>query len=91
MKHTPLRSCIVCRAQRAKPELVRIVRKSDGEIVVDETGKLDGRGAYVCRSEKCAADLVKKCALNRVYKTKVKPEIYDKVSEELKRLCDECK
>ena len=46
MKHTPLRSCIVCREQKAKSELVRIVRKPDGEIVIDETGKLDGRGGF---------------------------------------------
>lgn len=90
MKHTPLRSCIVCRVQKTKSELVRIVRRLDGEIVLDETGRQDGRGAYVCRDEKCAAELVKKRALNRVFKTQVSAEVYESLAQGLKNLCNEC-
>jgi predicted RNA-binding protein YlxR (DUF448 family) len=51
-KHVPLRTCIACREVKAKRELVRVVRTADG-IVVDERGKVAGRGAYLCKARKC--------------------------------------
>lgn len=56
-KHAPQRTCIACRALRPKRDLVRIVRLSaseeEGRVVVDETGKRNGRGAYLCRQQEC--------------------------------------
>jgi uncharacterized protein len=55
-KHIPIRSCVVCRMTSDKRALLRVVRqpeKSGGSVVADGTGKLSGRGAYVCASEKC--------------------------------------
>jgi predicted RNA-binding protein YlxR (DUF448 family) len=52
-RHIPLRTCIVCRQSKDKRELVRLVRTSEGELVVDETGKKNGRGAYLCRQRTC--------------------------------------
>ena len=52
-KHTPHRTCVVCRAVRPKRELVRIVRVPAGDVVVDVTGKSNGRGAYLCRQQTC--------------------------------------
>ena len=56
-KHVPQRTCVVCRTLRPKRELVRIVRLSspeaEGTVVVDETGKRSGRGAYLCRQRIC--------------------------------------
>ena len=52
-KHVPLRTCIVCRQERGKRELVRIVRTPDGRVQVDPTGKQAGRGAYLCRARAC--------------------------------------
>ncbi|GAB4528503.1 MAG: hypothetical protein Kow0063_04800 [Anaerolineae bacterium] len=49
----PQRTCIACRQVRPKRELIRIVRAPGGEILVDETGKANGRGAYLCRSRVC--------------------------------------
>ena len=49
MKHIPLRSCIVCRRQKDKSELLRIVRQPDGAVVIDATGKPAGRGATACK------------------------------------------
>ena len=60
MKHIPLRSCIVCRRQKDKSELLRIVRQPDGAVVIDATGKAAGRGAYVCKSGDCMQTAVKK-------------------------------
>ncbi len=55
MKHVPQRTCIACRSAGSKRELVRVVRHPDGSVVVDESGKANGRGAYLCRDPKCWA------------------------------------
>lgn len=52
-KHIPLRTCIACRQERSKRELVRVVRTPTAGVQVDLTGKLAGRGAYLCRSRAC--------------------------------------
>jgi predicted RNA-binding protein YlxR (DUF448 family) len=52
-KHVPQRTCIACREVKPKRELIRIVRTPDGTVIVDETGKASGRGAYLCRARAC--------------------------------------
>jgi predicted RNA-binding protein YlxR (DUF448 family) len=52
-KHVPQRTCIACRTVRPKRDLVRVVRTPEGAVLVDETGKLSGRGAYLCRQRDC--------------------------------------
>jgi uncharacterized protein len=52
-KHVPQRRCIVCGTQRAKPDLIRIVRAPGGDLVLDAGPKVSGRGAYVCRIREC--------------------------------------
>lgn len=53
VKHIPQRTCLACRKVRAKQELVRLVRVSDGSVVVDIGGKRTGRGAYLCPTPEC--------------------------------------
>ncbi len=52
-KHVPMRTCIVCRQSRGKRDLVRIVRTPAGTVQVDLSGKVAGRGAYLCRAQTC--------------------------------------
>jgi predicted RNA-binding protein YlxR (DUF448 family) len=52
-KHVPLRTCSACRQKRGKRELVRVVRTPNATVQVDPTGKLAGRGAYLCRMRSC--------------------------------------
>jgi|YNPBryantNP2012_1023418.scaffolds.fasta_scaffold00137_18 predicted RNA-binding protein YlxR (DUF448 family) len=52
-RHVPQRTCVACNTVRPKRELVRIVRVPEGGVFVDETGKLNGRGAYLCRQRVC--------------------------------------
>ncbi len=52
-KHTPQRTCVSCRTVKAKQELIRLVRVSDGSVAVDSGGSKAGRGAYLCRSPGC--------------------------------------
>ena len=56
---------MACRTERAKRDLVRVVRTPGGGVEVDPTGHLPGRGAYVCASEACAADALKRRSLER--------------------------
>ena len=51
--NVPMRMCVVCRKSRPKQELIRIVKCPDGQTVLDRTGKLNGRGTYVCPEDKC--------------------------------------
>jgi predicted RNA-binding protein YlxR (DUF448 family) len=49
----PQRTCVACRQVRSKRDLVRVVRAPDGKVYVDETGKANGRGVYLCRDRAC--------------------------------------
>ena len=53
LKHIPQRTCVACRQEKSKRELVRLVRVSDGRVEVDVSGKKAGRGAYLCRTREC--------------------------------------
>ena len=79
IKQIEMRRCVVCRQVRHKSELIRIVKTSSGEILLDESGKAFGRGAYVCKSATCAATLKKRHNLDKVFKTKLPNELYDKI------------
>ncbi len=80
----PTRMCLGCMTRRPKTELIRIVRTKDGKAIVDESGKADGRGAYVCPREACILKAEKKNWFTRNLKCEVYTEIYD----ELKNLAD---
>ena len=76
-----MRRCVVCRQCRHKSELIRVVKTAQGDISFDETGKTFGRGAYVCKSEICAATLRKRRNFDKIFKTKLPIEFYDKICE----------
>lgn len=80
-KKQPTRTCIACRAQNDKKNLLRIV-KNDNEIKLDISGKLNGRGAYICNSLECVEKCIKTKALNRTFQTNVSPEVYSKLKED---------
>ncbi|NOZ70462.1 MAG: YlxR family protein [Chloroflexi bacterium] len=71
-KHTPQRTCIICRRTFPKRELTRIVRTAEG-VRIDPTGKLAGRGAYVCSDRQCWLQLSQGNALARALKTQLTP------------------
>lgn len=73
-KHIPVRTCVACRSTDAKRALVRIVRLTEGQVVVDETGKRNGRGAYLCRRRACWQKALKTGALARALKTTLNAE-----------------
>ena len=66
-KKIPMRTCIACRTERPKKELLRIVRTKDGVFSLDKTGKVSGRGAYICNDKNCIDKLIKKKLLNYAF------------------------
>ena len=68
-----VRTCVVCRNSKDKRELVRFVKTAEGAIGFDETGKMAGRGAYICKT--CLEKASKTHALNRAFKTQVDESI----------------
>ena len=80
-KKVPLRMCIACKSSKPKRELIRIVKNGDG-IVLDKTGKLNGRGSYICNDQECMNKLIKQKVLNKVFKTNVSQDVYDKLKEQ---------
>ena len=60
-----MRMCVACREMKPKKELIRVVRTPEGDVIADETGRKNGRGAYLCRSEACLNKALKIRALDR--------------------------
>lgn len=73
-RHIPERTCVACHVQRPKRALLRVVHTPAGEVVVDETGKQNGRGAYLCRQQSCWEKALKQGSLNRALRTTLSAE-----------------
>lgn len=82
-KKIPQRKCLGCNQMKDKSELVRVVKSSEGAVSVDLTGKKPGRGAYICRSEKCLNDAFKSRRLERSFKCHLPAEIFEQLKNEL--------
>ncbi len=80
-KKIPMRTCLSCRQCKPKKELARIVKCGD-EINYDGSGKLNGRGAYVCKDKACIEKLKKQRLLNRAFSCQIDDKVYDLLMEE---------
>ena len=74
VKHIPQRTCVACREIKAKQELVRLVRITDGSVEVDTGGKKPGRGAYLCRAHECWKSVFKSGRLEHTLHISLTPE-----------------
>ena len=79
MKNIPQRTCSVCRTQKNKNELLRIVKNKENIIKVDETGKQSGRGAYICYDMECLEKAQKSKRLEKTLEIKIEDEIYEQM------------
>jgi uncharacterized protein len=79
VKKVPQRSCVVCRAQKNKNELLRIVKNKENEIKIDTIGKEPGRGAYICYSEECLEKAIKGKKLEKALEIKIEDETYEEI------------
>ena len=84
VKKTPLRKCTGCGEMKNKKELVRVIKTPEDEIIIDTTGKKNGRGAYICGSAECLAKARKTKGLERSLKIAIPAEVYDALEGELK-------
>ena len=82
----PQRKCIGCNESKPKKELIRIVKTPEGEMLVDDTGRANGRGAYICNDTECLQKAIKTKGLNRAFKMNVDTDVLIKLSEEMAKL-----
>lgn len=78
-KKKPERTCMGCNQQKEKNNLLRIVKSKEGIIEVDVTGKKNGRGAYICKTEECLNKVIKTKRLERIFEKEISPEIYENI------------
>ena len=85
-KKIPMRKCVGCGEMKSKKEMIRILKTSEDEFILDATGKKNGRGAYLCHSKECLAKAVKSKGLERSFKQSIPKEVYEKLEKEFEAL-----
>ncbi len=82
-KKVPMRKCVGCQEMKSKKEMIRVLKTSEEEFVLDATGKKNGRGAYICPPKECFVKAVKSKGLERSFKHSIPKEVYEKLEKEL--------
>ncbi len=82
-KRIPTRKCVGCGEMKDKKDLIRVIKTPTGEIMLDETGKANGRGAYICRSAECLNRAFKNKGLERSLKSQIPEDILKRMEKEL--------
>lgn len=83
-KKVPQRKCVVCNTHKDKKDLLRIVKDKEGNIHIDTSGKMNGRGTYICPTMECLTNARKKRTLNNFLKTNISEEIYQEIEKYVK-------
>ena len=86
MKKVPLRQCIGCQEMKSKKEMIRLIKTAEDEIMLDATGRKNGRGAYLCPSMECLKKAVKGKGLERSFKMAIPKEVYETLEKEMEEL-----
>ena len=86
VKKIPLRQCIGCGEMKSKKEMIRVIKTAEGEILLDATGRKNGRGAYLCPSMECFKKAVKGRGLERSFKMAIPREIYETLEKEMEEI-----
>ena len=86
MKKVPLRQCIGCQERKSKKEMIRVIKTAEDEIMLDATGRKNGRGAYLCPSMECLKKAVKGKGLERSFKMAIPKEVYETLEKEMEEL-----
>ena len=82
-KKIPQRQCIGCRERMDKRQLIRVVRTPEGNVQLDFSGKLNGRGAYICPKADCLKKARKAKSLDRSLEVTIPEEVYDRLEREI--------
>lgn len=83
VRKVPLRKCTGCGEMKNKKEMIRVIKTPEDEIILDITGKKNGRGAYICNSTVCLQQAIRQKGLERSLKTAIPKEIYDSLLKQL--------
>lgn len=86
VKKIPLRQCIGCKEMKSKKEMIRILRTAEGNILIDATGRKNGRGAYLCSSKECLKKAIKTKGLDRSFKMEIPQNVYEELEKEMEML-----
>ena len=82
-KKIPQRQCMGCRERKAKRDMIRVVRTTEGSVTLDFGGKLNGRGAYVCPDPECLKKAQRSKALDRSLEVTIPEEVYQRLAKEM--------
>ena len=82
-KKIPQRQCMGCRERKNKRDMIRVVRQTNGEVSLDFSGKLNGRGAYICPDPECLKKARKAKSLDRSLAVSIPEEVYDRLDREM--------
>jgi len=82
-KKIPMRMCAGCREMKEKRELVRIVRTPEGNVLIDTTGKMSGRGTYICKSIDCLNKSKRSKSLSRALDVPISDEVFEALEGEI--------
>ena len=82
-KKIPQRQCMGCRERKAKKDMIRVVRRTDGVVSLDFSGKLNGRGAYICPDPECLKKAQKSKSLERSLEVPIPEEVYSRLAGEM--------
>ena len=82
----PMRQCTGCREIKSKKEMIRVLKTAEEEIILDATGKKNGRGAYLCFSRECLDKAIKNHGLERSLKAAVPQEVYENLKKEFESI-----
>ena len=82
-KKIPQRQCMGCRERKAKKDMIRVVRGTDGNVTLDFGGKLNGRGAYICPDPNCLQKAMKSKSLERSLEVSIPEEVYSRLEKEM--------
>ncbi|HBK03411.1 MAG TPA: DUF448 domain-containing protein [Clostridiales bacterium] len=82
-KKIPQRQCMGCRERRPKRELIRVVRTPEGSVSLDFSGKMNGRGAYLCPNPECLKKALRSKALDRSLEVAIPEDVYGRLQKEM--------
>lgn len=86
-KKIPMRQCVGCGEMKAKKELIRVI-KTEEEVLLDTTGRKNGRGAYICTNPECLKKARKSKGLERSLKASIPDEVYENLEKEMSTLAE---
>lgn len=85
-KKIPMRKCVGCQEMKEKKSLIRVVKTAEGDIILDDTGKKNGRGAYICKSLECFKKAKKTKVLERSLGVSVSEQVYEELEKEMNQI-----